>query len=111
MTLVPATILPSSTAPTQIAAPGRQDITTFLRGVPCDDTFWLGIHHRCAHCHDTGTTVCGALWRVSLADDCTELYFLHSRTCLLAYKRLHGLKSVEGRVALAEVATLTNGAA
>jgi len=54
----------------------------------------------CAHCHQPGTTVCGALWRVSPATShaaCDALYFLHSR-CLAPYKTAHGLRSVEGRV-------------
>jgi len=76
-------------------------IAAFLKGVPLDDAFWRRVHHQCDHCHERGATVCGGLWRVSLADDCTELYYLHSHYCLSAYKQRHGLKSVEGRVALA----------
>jgi len=75
-------------------------IAAFLRpGVPLDDAFWRRLHHRCDHCLKAGTTVCGALWRVSLQAECQALYYLHS-ACLPAYKRAHGLRSVEGRVPL-----------
>jgi len=57
--------------------------------------------HRCAHCTLPGTTASGALWRVSLAPDRTELYFLHT-ACLAPYKAAQGFRSVEGRLPLAD---------
>jgi len=51
----------------------------------------------CAHCDQIGTTVAGALWRVSLRADDDDLYFLHT-SCLAPYKVAHGLRSVEGRI-------------
>ncbi len=53
----------------------------------------------CAHCHEAGTTVCGALWRVSLKPGRGDLYYLHSH-CLDPYKVARGLRSVEGRLPL-----------
>ncbi len=87
---------PQTTAPVTLGVTDPAAIAAFLRGVPLDAAFWRRFHHRCDHCQETGTTVCGALWRVSLADDCTDLYYLHSR-CLPSYKAAHGLRSVEGR--------------
>jgi len=55
----------------------------------------------CAHCHEAGTTVCGALWRVSLKPGCGDLYYLHGH-CLDPYKVARGLRSVEGRLPLAD---------
>jgi len=60
--------------------------------------------HTCAHCQETGTTFSGALWRASLAPDCTGLYFLHS-ACLAPYKAAHGLRSVEGWLPLTHART------
>ncbi len=98
MTLAPDTSVPPrrpTTAP--LAGPDRQDIAAFLRGVPLDAAFWRRFRYQCDHCQEHGTTQSGALWRVSLADDCTELYYLHSQ-CLTLYKAAHALQSVEGRV-------------
>jgi len=55
--------------------------------------------HTCAHCHGTGTTLSGGLWRVSPSSD--EFYFLHTN-CRDAYKTAHGLRSVEGQLPLTE---------
>ncbi len=55
----------------------------------------------CAHCHQPGTTVCGALWRVSLKPGRGDLYYLHG-CCLDPYKATYGLRSVEGRLPLAD---------
>jgi len=55
----------------------------------------------CAHCHEAGTTVCGALWRVSLKPERGDLYYLHGR-CLDPYKVARGLRSVEGRLPLTD---------
>ncbi len=55
----------------------------------------------CAHCHEAGTTVYGALWRVSLKPGCGDLYYLHSR-CLDPFKAARGLRSVEGRLPLTD---------
>ncbi len=96
------TARPQPTTPVTLGVTDPDAIATFLRpGVPCDDAFWRRVHYECDHCHSHGTTVCGALWRVSLSDDCTELYYLHTR-CLTPYKQHHELKTVEGRVPLAE---------
>jgi len=68
--------------------------------VPCPVPTQTPVVHVCAHCHQPGTTVCGALWRVSPATShtaCTDLYYLHSR-CLAPYKAVSGLRSVEGRL-------------
>ena len=54
----------------------------------------------CVHCNTPGTTRCGALWRVSLADECQDLYYLHTG-CLRDFKAAQGLRSVEGRQPLA----------
>ncbi len=53
--------------------------------------------HVCAHCHQRGTTACGALWRTSARAECSDLYYLHSG-CLRRYKAAHILLSVEGRI-------------
>jgi len=55
----------------------------------------------CAHCHQPGTTVCGALWRVSLKPGRGDLYYLHGH-CLDPYKVARGLRSVEGRLPLTD---------
>ena len=55
----------------------------------------------CAHCHEAGTTVCGALWPVSLKPGRGDLYYLHSH-CLDPYKVARGLRSVEGRLPRAD---------
>ena len=55
----------------------------------------------CAHCHTPGTTVCGALWRVSLKPGRGDLYYLHGH-CLDPYKVARGLRSVEGRLPLTD---------
>jgi len=55
--------------------------------------------HACAHCHQTGTTLSGGLWRVSPSSD--DLYFLHT-ACLAPYKAAQGFRSVEGRLPLAD---------
>lgn len=57
--------------------------------------------HTCAHCHEAGTTVCGALWRVSLKPGHGDLYYLHGH-CLDPYKVARGLRSVEGRLPRAD---------
>ncbi len=99
------TARPQTTAPvTTLGVTDPAAIATFLKGVPLDDAFWRRVHHRCDHCHVTGTTAVGALWRISLADDCQELYYLHTR-CLRAHKAAHGLQSVEGRIPLRRPAT------
>jgi len=88
---------PTTPDPLGVTDPGA--IATFLRGVPLDDAFWRRFRYQCDHCQRWDTTASGALWRVSPADDCTELYYLHSR-CLTPYKVAHNLKSVEGRLLL-----------
>jgi len=55
----------------------------------------------CAHCHEAGTTVCGALWRVSLKPGHGDLYYLHGH-CLDPYTVARGLRSVEGRLPLTD---------
>jgi len=55
----------------------------------------------CAHCHEAGTTVYGALWRVSLKPGRGDLYYLHGH-CLDPYKVARGLRSVEGRLPRAD---------
>ncbi len=60
-----------------------------------------GVWHTCAHCHEAGTTVCGALWRVSLKPGRGDLYYLHGH-CLDPYKVARGLRSVEGRLPRAD---------
>jgi len=101
MTLAPThSVSSATTTPVTLGVTDPDAIAVFLRGIPLDAAFWRRFHHRCDHCQETGTTASGALWRVSLADDCTELYYLHSH-CLSAYKRAHGLRSVEGRLPLA----------
>ncbi len=96
----------TTTARLQTTAPvttlGETDpaaIATFLKGVPLDDAFWRRVRYQCAQCGQWGTTASGALWRVSLADSCTNLYYLHTGH-RNAYKQRHGLQSVEGRVPL-----------
>ncbi len=64
------------------------------------------VSYPCAHCGTFSTTASGALWRVSLADDCTDLYYLCCG-CVKPYKRAHGLRSVEGRVPLTDEAPAT----
>ncbi len=86
-----------------VTNPNPDAIATFLKGVPLDAAFWRRFRYQCDHCQETGTTACGALWRTSLADDCTDLYYLHSR-CLSVYRRVHGLRSVEGRLPLVDPA-------
>jgi len=55
----------------------------------------------CAHCHEAGTTVYGALWRVSLKPGRGDLCYLHGH-CLDPYKVARGLRSVEGRLPRAD---------
>ena len=98
MTLAPAISVPPRRPTTvPLTGPDRQDAAAFLRGVPLDDAFWRRFRYQCSHCHEHGTTVCGALWRVSLEADCQDLYYLHCG-CLAPYKVAHGLRSVEGRL-------------
>ncbi len=107
MTLAPDTSVPPR-RPTTVPLGGTDPdaIAAFLRpGLSCDDAFWRRVHHRCDHCQETGTTASGALWRVSLADDCTQLYYLHSQ-CLTPYKAAHSLQSVEGRLPLRRLSTV-----
>jgi len=59
----------------------------------------LSRSYTCAHCQMGGTTVAGALWRVSSCAACDQLFYLHT-ACLQPYKIAHGLRSVEGRVPL-----------
>jgi len=111
MTLAPAISVPPrrpATTPVTLGVTDPDAIAAFLKGVPLDDAFWRRFHHRCDHCQETGTTACGALWRVSLADDCTQLYYLHTR-CLSAYKCARGLRGVEGRLPLADTASAPAG--
>jgi len=68
--------------------------------IPCPVPTQTPVVHVCDHCQTAGTTVCGALWRVSPATShaaCTDLYYLHTH-CLAPYKAAHGLRSVEGRL-------------
>ncbi len=62
---------------------------------PVNRIFTAMLLYPCDCCHQAGTTAVGALWRTGEGD---ALYYLHSR-CLASYKALHGLRSVEGRVA------------
>ncbi len=102
MTLAPTrSVSSATTTPVTLGVTDPDAIATFLRGVPLDAAFWRRFHYQCDHCQETGTTACGALWRVSLADDCTDLYYLHTR-CLSAYRRAQGLRSVEGRLPLTD---------
>jgi len=100
MSLAPTrSVSSATTTPLTLGVTDPDAIAVFLRGVPLDAAFWRRFQYPCDHCQETGTTACGALWRVSLANDCTELYYLHSR-CLLPYKAAHTLQSVEGRLPL-----------
>jgi len=115
MPLTPTRSVPPTrltTTPLTLGVTDPDAIAMFLRpGVPLDAAFWRRVRYQCSQCGQWDTTAVGALWRVSLADDCRELYFLHSRRCLASYKTLHSLRSVEGRVPLAEGATVANGVA
>jgi len=95
-----ATDRPQLATPITLGVTDPDAIATFLRGVPLDAAFWRRFRYQCSHCHEHGTTVCGALWRVSLEPDCQDLYYLHCG-CLAPYKIAHGLRSVEGRRPLA----------
>ena len=87
--------LTDAATPTDVAlspTPGRTPGPTPARGL----AFFC-----CAHCHQPGTTVCGALWRVSLKPGRGDLYYLHGH-CLDPYKVARGLRSVEGRLPRAD---------
>ncbi len=96
---------PQSATSVTLGVTDPDAIAAFLRGVPLDDAFWRRFRYQCDHCQRWDTTASGALWRTRQGD---ELYYLHAR-CLSAYKRRHGLRSVEGRLPLRRPAIAAAG--